>query len=131
MMIKRKKADPKYWIFHPDIYPNIKDDRFPNDVDIPDNTIFHYYDEGMVSYFPMGNRLRMHPIVLPEHRRHSFRIVRDSLSRIEGEIEVLIPNYFIHLKRAAQLCGFKVEKTIKNQFLKNGKWYDSTVLVKQ
>lgn len=123
--------NPKYWLFHADIYPQIKDDKHPDDIEIPEGCIFHYYGMGMIAYTPSGDCMSIHPCILPQYRKYAKRIVLDSLSKIEGKVEALIPVYFRHVKIFALQCGFKVEKTIKHNYLREGKWYDSILMVRK
>ena len=121
--------NPKYWIYHPDIYPETKDDRNPDDIEIPEGCIFHYYGVGMIGYVP-GKRMSVHIHILPKYRKDAKQIALDSLSKIDGEVETIIPVCFKHIKIFALRCGFKVEKIIKNDYLRNGRWYDSTLMVR-
>ena len=122
---------PKYWLFHPDIYPQIKDDRHPDDIEIPDGCIFHYYGMGMVAYTPSDDRMMIHPHILPKYRKYAKQICLDSLSKMNVEIEALIPTCFRKNKIFAYQCGFKVEKIIKHNYLREKKWYDSILMVKK
>ena len=123
-------TDPKYWLFHPDIYPAIKDDRNPDDIDIPESCIFHYYEGGMIAYHRVGERWRVHPHIHPKYRHLAKFYVLDSLSKIDGEVECSIPVCFRHVKIFALQCGGKVIGTIAHNYQRDGIFYDSILMVK-
>ena len=122
--------DPKYWLFHPEIYPAIKDDRNPDDIDLPGGCIYHYYPGGMIAYHRVNGRLRIHPHILPAYRNQAKRYVMDSIEKIGEEVECFIPECFRHVRIFAGQCGFKVVSIVPDAYLREGVFYSSTLMVR-
>lgn len=129
-------------IFHPSVYPAIKDDRFPIDPPefIPvDSPATHYSIStgrdviGIASFYEIEPGVAMfHPIILPMYRKGLLPIkaVKLALHHAPSGCRVMceIPEIFRNVHLFALQCGFKDVGFDPDSFLKNGEWFGSYVM---
>lgn len=55
----------------------------------------------------------------------------DSINKVGQDIECLIPECYRNAKILALQCGGKVVGKVDNDYLHNGKWYNSIMMVRK
>lgn len=137
MIEVRKVTDPeeiKTILTDPEIYDRITDDKCPS----RDKYVFN--DAGAEFYGGyLGDKLigividhdgQIHVNILKDYRQHKREFLRAVLSRIDRDrIFAKVPSLFPSIIQWAKEEGFKEERVIKDGYLKNGKSYDTHIMV--
>lgn len=119
-----------------EIYDRIADDNCPprEQFKLHDpfgSQYFGGYADGKLIGLIIHHDGKIHVNILKDFRKaHKREFLRSVLSRIEsGRIWCEIPGLFPQIVRFAEDEGFREEKIIKDKYVKNGKHYDTHVMV--
>lgn len=136
----KEVSDPeeiKAIILDDEIYDRITDDTCPKKEDYVFDSIgaqfFGGYLDGKLIGLVIHHDGEIHVNILKEYRKdYKTELVRGAFNKIDRpNVWAEIPLLFPSIIKFAEDEGFKQEKVIKDGFLKNGKTYDTVIMVKE
>lgn len=122
----------------PEIYDRITDDDCPSreDYEFSDpfgSQYFGGYVDGRLIGVVIHHDGEIHVNILKDFRReHKSELLREALKRIDrDEVRAEIPSLFPSIIQFAKDEGFREERIVKDGYRKNGKTYDTLIMVKR
>jgi hypothetical protein len=119
-------------LFHPEIWPNITDDRFPEPFDITP-----YLDDfmsiaclkdgnliGIAIFHPFMDGEKYHINMLPGNKRSVREVISKTLSLAVHPVYIDIPDNFKALQKLAIRFGFSAISKRISDAPKGGKYYE-------